>query len=139
MYLQRIFSSYLTKSKLSWSECAWYAIGSPSMEMGNNKEGFDTLLVFSNGTTRVFSSHGQLHLCDSPIITGAVCRVCKLIVSKFFILLFRFAIVGSTQATEMGWFTFGCFKHAYCNEYACKKDCVDCRTYAKHQVELSTY
>ena len=34
-------------------------IGSPGMEMGNNKEAFDTLLVFSNGTTQVFSSHGQ--------------------------------------------------------------------------------
>ena len=34
-------------------------IGSPGMEMGNNKEPFDTLLVFENGKTKVFSSHAQ--------------------------------------------------------------------------------
>ena len=34
-------------------------IGSPGMEMGNNKEPFDTLLVFENGKTRVFNSHAQ--------------------------------------------------------------------------------
>ena len=34
-------------------------IGSPGMEMGNNKEPFDTLLVFENGKTQVFSSHAQ--------------------------------------------------------------------------------
>ena len=32
-------------------------IGSPGMEMGNNKEPFDTLLVFENGETQVFNSH----------------------------------------------------------------------------------
>ena len=32
-------------------------IGSPGMEMGNNKEPFDTLLVFENGQTQVFNSH----------------------------------------------------------------------------------
>ena len=34
-------------------------IGSPGMEMGNNKEPFDTLLVFENGKTQVFNSHSQ--------------------------------------------------------------------------------
>ena len=34
-------------------------IGSPGMEMGNNKEPFDTLLVFENGKTQVFNSHAQ--------------------------------------------------------------------------------
>ena len=34
-------------------------IGSPGMEMGNNKEPFDTLLVFENGKTKVFNSHAQ--------------------------------------------------------------------------------
>ena len=34
-------------------------IGSPGMEMGNNKEPFDTLLVFENGKTQVFSSHAR--------------------------------------------------------------------------------
>ena len=34
-------------------------IGSPGMEMGNNKEPFDTLLVFESGKTKVFSSHAQ--------------------------------------------------------------------------------
>ena len=32
-------------------------IGSPGMEMGNNKEPFETLLVFENGETEVFNSH----------------------------------------------------------------------------------
>ena len=32
-------------------------IGSPGMEMGNNKEPFDTLLVLENGETQVFNSH----------------------------------------------------------------------------------
>ena len=32
-------------------------IGSPGMEMGNNKEPFETLLVFENGETQVFNSH----------------------------------------------------------------------------------
>ena len=34
-------------------------IGSPGMEMGNNKEPFDTLLVFKNRKTQVFNSHAQ--------------------------------------------------------------------------------
>ena len=34
-------------------------IGSPGMEMGNNKEPFETLLVFENGKTQVFNSHSQ--------------------------------------------------------------------------------
>ncbi len=34
-------------------------IGSPGMEIGNNKEPFNTLLVFENGATQVFSSHAQ--------------------------------------------------------------------------------
>ena len=32
-------------------------IGSPGMEMGSNKEPFETLLVFANGETQVFNSH----------------------------------------------------------------------------------
>ena len=32
-------------------------IGSPGMEMGNNKEPFETLLVLENGVTQVFNSH----------------------------------------------------------------------------------
>ena len=32
-------------------------IGSPGMEMGNNKEPFETLLVFESGETQVFNSH----------------------------------------------------------------------------------
>ena len=32
-------------------------IGSPGMETGNNKEPFDTLLVFENGKTEVFNRH----------------------------------------------------------------------------------
>ena len=35
-------------------------IGSPGMEMGNNKEPFDTLLVFENSKTQVFNSHARL-------------------------------------------------------------------------------
>jgi len=34
-------------------------IGSPGMEMGNNKEPFDTLLLFENGKTQVFNSHAR--------------------------------------------------------------------------------
>ena len=34
-------------------------LGSRGMEMGNNKEPFDTLLVFENGKTQVFNSHAQ--------------------------------------------------------------------------------
>ena len=34
-------------------------IGSPGMEMGNTKEPFETLLVFENGDTQVFSSHAK--------------------------------------------------------------------------------
>ena len=34
-------------------------IGSPGMEMGNNKEPFDTLLIWENGDTQVFNSHSQ--------------------------------------------------------------------------------
>ena len=34
-------------------------IGSPGMEMGQNKEPFDTLLIFENGKTQVYSSHYQ--------------------------------------------------------------------------------
>lgn len=33
-------------------------IGSPGMEVGDEKEPFDTLLVLADGTTRVFASHG---------------------------------------------------------------------------------
>ena len=33
--------------------------GSPGMETGQNKEPFDTLLVFENGKTKVFNSHAQ--------------------------------------------------------------------------------
>ena len=32
-------------------------IGSPGMEMGDNKEPFETLLIFENGKTRVFNRH----------------------------------------------------------------------------------
>ena len=32
-------------------------IGSPGMEMGTTKEAFDTLLVFENGRTEVFTRH----------------------------------------------------------------------------------
>ena len=32
-------------------------IGSPGMEMGNDKEPFETLLVLENGVTQVFNSH----------------------------------------------------------------------------------
>ena len=34
-------------------------IGSPGMEMGNNKEPFETLVVFENGKTQIFNSHAQ--------------------------------------------------------------------------------
>ena len=34
-------------------------MGSPGMEMGNNKEPYVTLLVFENGKTQVFNSHAQ--------------------------------------------------------------------------------
>ena len=34
-------------------------IGSPGMEMGDHKEAFNTLLVFKNGETQVFSRHAQ--------------------------------------------------------------------------------
>lgn len=33
-------------------------IGSPGMEMGNQREEFDTLLVLGNGSTEVFRRHG---------------------------------------------------------------------------------
>ncbi|OBY26288.1 DUF411 domain-containing protein [Leisingera sp. JC1] len=32
-------------------------IGSPGMEMGGEREAFDTLLVLADGTTKVFASH----------------------------------------------------------------------------------
>jgi hypothetical protein len=32
-------------------------IGSPGMEMGAQKDAFDTLLVLRDGTTQVFQSH----------------------------------------------------------------------------------
>ena len=32
-------------------------IGSPGMEMGNNKEPFHTLLILENGNTQIFNSH----------------------------------------------------------------------------------
>ena len=34
-------------------------IGSPGMEMGSNTEPYDTLLVFENGKTQIFSSHSH--------------------------------------------------------------------------------
>ena len=34
-------------------------IGSPGMEMGGNKEPFETLLVFEDGKTQVFNKHAQ--------------------------------------------------------------------------------
>lgn len=34
-------------------------IGSPGMEIGKNKEPFDTLLMLKNGKTQVFNSHAQ--------------------------------------------------------------------------------
>ncbi len=34
-------------------------IGSPGMEMGNNKEPFDTLLVFKNGKIQIFNRHSR--------------------------------------------------------------------------------
>jgi hypothetical protein len=34
-------------------------IGSPGMEMGSNKEPFETLLVFEDGKTQVFNKHAQ--------------------------------------------------------------------------------
>jgi hypothetical protein len=33
-------------------------IGSPGMEMGEEREPFDTLLILADGSTRVFASHG---------------------------------------------------------------------------------
>lgn len=33
-------------------------IGSPGMEMGNEREAFDTLLILADGSTEVFASHG---------------------------------------------------------------------------------
>ena len=41
-------------------------IGSPGMEMGNNKEPFDTLLVFENGKTKVFNSRAQPPSVEQP-------------------------------------------------------------------------
>ena len=35
-------------------------LGSPGMEMGNQKDPYDTLLVKSNGSSRVFRSHRQI-------------------------------------------------------------------------------
>lgn len=32
--------------------------GSPGMEMGDEREAFDTLLILADGTTEVFASHG---------------------------------------------------------------------------------
>ena len=34
-------------------------IGSPGMEMGNNKEPFDTLLVLKNGKIQIFNRHSR--------------------------------------------------------------------------------
>ena len=35
-------------------------IGSPGMEMGNQKDSYDTLLVKSNGSSKVFRSHRKI-------------------------------------------------------------------------------
>ena len=45
------------KTKCSWLKRARYANWFSRYGDGNNKEPFDTLLVFENGKTQVFSSH----------------------------------------------------------------------------------
>ena len=80
------------------------------------------------------SQTANSHQPNNPII--AVCvigEVAPQSVDNFFVLLFVFAAVGSTQATEVDRFTFCCFKHGHCDKYAREKDCVNCCTYAKHQ------
>ena len=52
-----IFKLLTEKPKALGLSVPGMPIGSPGMEMGSNKEPFETLLVFENGETQVFNSH----------------------------------------------------------------------------------
>ena len=54
-----IFKLLSEKSNARGLSVPGMPIGSPGMEMGNNKEPFDTLLILENGKTQVFNSHSQ--------------------------------------------------------------------------------
>ena len=54
-----IFKLLIEKPKAHGLTVPGMPIGSPGMEMGNDKEPFDTLLVFENGKTQIFNSHVQ--------------------------------------------------------------------------------
>ena len=54
-----IFKLLIEKPKAHGLTVPGMPIGSPGMEMGNDKEPFDTLLVFENGKTQIFNSHAQ--------------------------------------------------------------------------------
>ena len=54
-----IFKLLFEKPKAHGLTVPGMPIGSPGMEMGNDKEPFDTLLVSENGTTQIFNSHAQ--------------------------------------------------------------------------------
>jgi len=52
---------------------------------------------------------------------------------EFPALLFVFTAVGSSQASEIGRFTFSCFKHSDGHKNPREEDCVNCRANAKYQ------
>lgn len=54
-----IFKLLIEKPKAHGLAVPGMPIGSPGMEMENDKEPFDTLLVFQNGKTQIFNSHAQ--------------------------------------------------------------------------------
>ena len=54
-----IFKLLIEKPEANGLTVPGMPIGSPGMEMGNDKEPFDTLLVFENGKTQIFNSHVQ--------------------------------------------------------------------------------
>ena len=54
-----IFKLLTEKPNASGLSVPGMPIGSPGMEMGNQKEPFDTLLVFDDGKTQIFNSHAQ--------------------------------------------------------------------------------
>ena len=59
MHAEDIFKLLTEKPNARGMSVPGMPIGSPGMEMGNNRDPFDTLLVFENGKTRVFSNYAQ--------------------------------------------------------------------------------
>ena len=58
MYLQKISLGRLLRDRRLWVLSApGMPVGSPGMEMGENKEPLEKLRVLENGETQVFNSH----------------------------------------------------------------------------------